>query len=132
MKPCSLFLFLLLSLALGACKKEVPQPNQPTVGVPEKFADLTVANDFTWGTSRRFTLQFEGYAAPVNVQRSLKVFLPNSSASIYTANFSITSNAAIQLEVPKEVSELVIQYGAITKRLPISSNMVFSPKPEFE
>lgn len=132
MKPNSLLLLLFLSLVLGACKKEVPQPNQPSVGVPEKFADLTVANDFTWGISRRLTLQFEGYQAPVNVQRSLKVFLPTSGVSIYTANFNITSNASIQLEVPTEVSELVIQYGAITKRLPISSNMVFSPKPEFE
>lgn len=132
MKPHSLLLLFLLSLALGACKKEVPQPNQPAVGVPEKFADLTVANDFTWGNSRRVTVQFEGYAAPVNVQRRLNVYLPNSGVSIYTANFTITTTAIIHVEVPMEVSELVIQYGAITKRLPISSNMVFSPKPEFE
>jgi hypothetical protein len=132
MKPRFSFLVIVVLLAFSACKKDVPQPNQPALTVPEKFNDLTVGNDFTWGTLQKVTILFDGYTAPVNVQRPLSVFLPNSSVAIYTANFSLNAAALIKVEAPANVTELVVQYGAITKRIPISNNMVFSPKPEFE
>lgn len=132
MKPRTLFSLFLVTLVLSACNKDVPQPNEPTSGVPEKFSELNVNNEFKWETLREVTVQFEGYSAPVIVQRPLKVFLPNASASIYTSSFAINATGLINLEVPADVTELVIQYGAITKQLPISGNMVFSPKPEFE
>lgn len=121
-----------LAIGLASCKKEVPQPTQPTPGIPEKFGELQVGDQFNWSNLRHANLRFEGYLPPVIVQRKLVVRIPSQPTAILTVNIPIDAVSTFAIQLPAEATEIEVQYGAIVKRIPVSSGMFFSPKPEFE
>lgn len=124
-------LYLLL-VASTACKKDVSPPTEPPIGIPEHFADLKVLSSFKWETTRHVIVQFNGYDAPVDVRRKLSVLLPGTLISLHTTYLAIDDSLSIEIDVPVEATQLMIQYGAIMKQVPIAATIEFSPRPEFE
>lgn len=132
MKVNNSIFILMLGLVLASCRKESIVPQPPLTSTPENFDELQVPADFSWSTLRELTLKFEGYQAPVNINRKLEVRVPGGTRSIFSAQVSIHSILNFQIQLPAAVNEIEVVYGAVVKRFPVSSSIQFSPKPAFE
>ena len=108
MKYISLFLIVLV-LFFSSCSKEV---DDITIDIPEKIGDLKVDDGFSWSTGVPVEVTVTGLPTIVPVRSTLTVSQPDGRI-LHTRNHLMSDNLVIQLTVPADVTELIVNYGTV-------------------
>ncbi len=125
MKNKNLTLATAIALTLAAsCTKLKEVDNSPTTNQNKatNFKTIKVADNFNWNTSDVVKLNVAGLNTLAKIKNTMVVSSEDQKTVYYTANTEMSNSFTTELTLPKNVKNIKVSYGSISKVVSIQGN----------
>ena len=124
MKNNSLLVFLLLGILTVSCRKDIKNSPTPLPPKATKVSELIATENFKWKTSKTMVLNVVGLNTSIPVSRTLIVSSVDMK-EIYFKNLQLMSQTNVStFVIPSKVTEVLISYGKISKKITLSGTII--------
>lgn len=119
----TLLTVLVLTIALGSCKKSEPVSPE----APKSIFDVKANASFNWKTDKEYTLTVKGADVPVTIKNNLVIQSADGKAVYYTGPAEMNKDYTIRFATPAYVKQIKVTFGTIAKTIDLTgSSLTFS------
>jgi hypothetical protein len=125
MKNKNLMIATAIALTLAAsCTKLKEVDNSPNLNQNKatSFKTLKVSDNFNWNTSELVKVNVSGLNTLTKITNTMIISSEDQKTVYYTANIEMSNTFVAELTLPKNVKNVKVSYGSISKVVPIQGN----------
>jgi hypothetical protein len=125
MKNKNLMIATAIALTLaGSCTKLKEVDNSPNLNQNKatSFKTLKVSDNFNWNTSELVKVNVSGLNTLTKITNTMIISSEDQKTVYYTANIEMSNTFVAELTLPKNVKNVKVSYGSISKVVSIQGN----------
>ncbi|MEI7978681.1 MAG: hypothetical protein WCI53_07535 [Bacteroidota bacterium] len=125
MKNKNLMIATAIALTLAAsCTKLNEVDNSPNLNQNKatSFKTLKVSDNFNWNTSELVKVNVSGLNTLTKITNTMIISSEDQKTVYYTANIEMSNTFVAELTLPKNVKNIKVSYGSISKVVSINGN----------
>jgi hypothetical protein len=125
MKNKNLMIATAIAVTLAAsCTKLKEVDNSPNLNQNKatSFKTLKVSDNFNWNTSELVKVNVSGLNTLTKITNTMIISSEDQKTVYYTANIEMSNTFVAELTLPKNVKNVKVSYGSISKVVSIQGN----------
>ena len=124
MKKTILYATLAIALFATSCKKNLTTPETPAIAQATKVNELKASETFKWKTSKTMVLNVTGISTLSPVSRTLTVTSADGKEVFFKNEQLMSASTVSSFVIPAKITEVVVNYGKITKKITLSGTSI--------